>query len=370
MTVAAPAAYASAVQPSPSMDWSMAGYPLLVLLSPAQASRRGEGVSSSAAEGLAGTLVALGPTGRPEGAAPERQHGGHLRCSARTGSARARRTIEVSTRMDPPGIVHAGMDPPGVVYAGRNARPTRVVSLSRIFLAIVLIGAGSVALHFRAVLSVIDTTRSGTVDGLPRAERRRVDVAANKLARAEEEAGDAPSNEGQASNNFTVGGVATDDPGVVAAGGDDGKERDTNESSMTLDHKPAKPRVDESEAAANDAVDHDVANDELAASMARSKSRKASNNGTEAVSAVEQERSDRSDVTMPAAIRDGLADLNSHGYPSATPVYWRVPKAGGTTAQVILAKCLGLVVACESGPVLEARRRNETGGAGPRTRCG
>ncbi|EJK60278.1 hypothetical protein THAOC_19397, partial [Thalassiosira oceanica] len=235
--------------------------------------------------------------------------------------------------MDPPGIVHAGMDPPGVVYAGRNARPTRVLSLSRIFLAIVLIGAGSVALHFRAVLSVIDTTRSGTADGLPRAERRRVDVAANKLARAEEEAGDAPSNEGHSPNNSTVGGVATDGPGVVAAGGGDGKERDTNESSMTVDNKPAKPMVDKSEAAANVAFDHDEADDELSASMASGKSRKASNNGTEAVASVAQERSDRSNVTMPAAIRDGLADLNSHGYPSATPVYWRVPKAGGTTAQ-------------------------------------
>ena len=50
MTVAAPAAYASAVQPSPSMDRRMAGYPLLVLLSPAQASRRGAEEVSSLAE--------------------------------------------------------------------------------------------------------------------------------------------------------------------------------------------------------------------------------------------------------------------------------------------------------------------------------
>ena len=244
------------------------------------------------------------------------------------------------------------MDPPGVVYAGRNVRPKRVLSLYRAWLAIVLVGTGTVALlQLRAAMSVTDTTRSGTVD-LP----DKQPVPANEIAPAEA-AGGAPSNAGQVPNS-TVGAVVTGSPAVAAAGGGDGKERDANGPRMTSDQKPAAPRVDRSEAPANDAVKSDVADTELPASRARSKSRKASNKGTEP-SAVARERSN---VAMPAAM-DGLADLNSTEYASATPVYWRVPKAGGTTAQAILAQCLGLVVASETGPVIEARRRNETGGS-------
>ena len=68
MTVAAPAAYASAVQPSPSMDRRMAGYPLLVLLSPAQASRRGaEEVPSSAEVSVDGPAESSDAIVLPEG---------------------------------------------------------------------------------------------------------------------------------------------------------------------------------------------------------------------------------------------------------------------------------------------------------------
>ena len=265
------------------------------------------------------------------------------------------------------------MDPPGVVYAGRgNARPTRARSrpLSRILLlAIVLVGtSGSVALHFRAVLSALSalsvvadsTQRSRKGDDLPRAEERRADVrAVNEMAPAE--AGDGPSNKGQAQNDSTVGGVvvATGNQKLLQLAEAKNLTRLSQVASMTSDRKAAEPRVDKSEVSANDAVD-------LSVSRAVSKSRKASINGTKPAYAIITRG--RSNITIPAAMA-GLADLDSRDYPSATPVYWRVPKSGGTTAQVVLARCLGLVVASESGPVIEASQRRDNvtaGGGGPR----
>ena len=276
-------------------------------------------------------------------------------------------TIEVR----PEAGVRSGMDPPGVVYAGRgNARPTRARSrpLSRILLlAIVLVGtSGSVALHFRAVLSALSvvadsTQRSRKGDDLPRAEERRAEIrAVNEMAPAE--AGDGPSNKGQAQNDSTVVDgvvVATGNQKLLQLAEAKNLTRLSQVASMTSDRKAAEPRVDKSEVSANDAVD-------LSVSRAVSKSRKASINGTKPAYAIITRG--RSNITIPAAMA-GLADLDSRDYPSATPVYWRVPKAGGTTAQVVLARCLGLVVASESGPVIEASQRRDNvtaGGGGPR----
>ena len=162
------------------------------------------------------------------------------------------------------------MDPPGVVYAGRgNARPTRARSrpLSRILLlAIVLVGtSGSVALHFRAVLSALSvvadsTQRSRKGDDLPRAEERRAEIrAVNEMAPAE--AGDGPSNKGQAQNDSTVVDgvvVATGNQKLLQLAEAKNLTRLSQVASMTSDRKAAEPRVDKSEVSANDAVDLSV----------------------------------------------------------------------------------------------------------------
>lgn len=61
------------------------------------------------------------------------------------------------------------------------------------------------------------------------------------------------------------------------------------------------------------------------------------------------------------AMLNNLADIGTEEYAKATPVFWHVPKSGGTTAQVITARCLGLVTASGTGSIVEARAANATG---------
>ena len=61
------------------------------------------------------------------------------------------------------------------------------------------------------------------------------------------------------------------------------------------------------------------------------------------------------------AMMNNLADIGSEEYAKATPVFWHVPKSGGTTVQVITARCLGLVTASGTGAILEEMAANATG---------
>jgi len=44
-----------------------------------------------------------------------------------------------------------------------------------------------------------------------------------------------------------------------------------------------------------------------------------------------------------------VAEINDHGRRKATPVFWHVPKAGGTTVHDLVADCLHYIVAAEVG---------------------
>ena len=65
---------------------------------------------------------------------------------------------------------------------------------------------------------------------------------------------------------------------------------------------------------------------------------------------------------VPRCIMENIVDVNfpqdegSLDLPHTTPLFWHIPKSGGTTAKLILTKCLDLVAAAQTGAKVEKLR--------------